>query len=267
MQLASVHFYQDNLILINQENEPFVAMKPIVVQMGLVWAAQYVKIMEKFNPVVSIIETTGEDGKQYEMICLPLRKLTAWLYSINPNKVAPEIKDKVIQYQEECDDVFWKYWTTRFSGNAPQANKVSITHLRYRTELIDRLERERHPVKREAIYEQLKMVSDELNLSTPAIENLGFKNIHEELLDGFWEFYQVNKDRLNHSSNPELIAINTKEASEMFSKYCHKNISRHSLTKAFSESETPKFIDNKTVRSEKVKTSVRCYVFEKPFAN
>lgn len=265
MQLASVPFYQDNLVLINQDNEPFVAMRPIVVQMGLIWAAQYVKIMEKFDSTVSIIETVGEDGKMREMICLPLRKLPAWLYSISPNKVAPEIKDKVIQYQEECDDVLWQYWRTGFAGNAPQSNRISVAHMRYRTELIDRIERERHPIKREAMHEQLKLLSEELNLSTPELESLGFKNVHEELLDGFWEFYQVNKDILNHSTNPELIAINTTEASEIFSKYCHKSISRQRLIKAFIESERPRYVDNKSVRSQLSKTSVRCCIFENAF--
>lgn len=46
------------------------------------------------------------------MICLAMHKLSGWLYSIMPNKVKPEIRDKVIQYQEECDDVLYEYWTT-----------------------------------------------------------------------------------------------------------------------------------------------------------
>ena len=46
------------------------------------------------------------------MICLALRKLTGWLHTISPNKVKAEIRDKVIQYQEECDDVLYEYWTT-----------------------------------------------------------------------------------------------------------------------------------------------------------
>ncbi|EDY2189047.1 hypothetical protein GTE45_005713, partial [Salmonella enterica subsp. enterica] len=34
-----------------------------------------------------------------------------WLQTISPNKVKPEIRDKVIQYQDECDDVLYDYWT------------------------------------------------------------------------------------------------------------------------------------------------------------
>ncbi|MBC3917317.1 phage antirepressor N-terminal domain-containing protein [Undibacterium sp. CY18W] len=84
-------------------------MRPIVENMGLLWASQYVKLNEKFNSVVSIIETTSSDGKNYEMTCLPLCKLPAWLYSINPNKVKTELRDKITRYQNECDDVLWDH--------------------------------------------------------------------------------------------------------------------------------------------------------------
>ena len=46
------------------------------------------------------------------MLCLSLRKLPAWLYSVQPGKVSPEIREKVIAYQQECDEVLWQYWTT-----------------------------------------------------------------------------------------------------------------------------------------------------------
>ncbi len=55
--------------------------------------------------------TIPTKGGTQNMICLALRKLAAWLNTISPNKVKPEIRDKVIQYQEECDDVLYEYWT------------------------------------------------------------------------------------------------------------------------------------------------------------
>ncbi|MGV0999778.1 MAG: phage antirepressor N-terminal domain-containing protein [Fluviibacter sp.] len=84
------------------------------------WQSQHPKLTDKFGSTVMIIMTVGEDGKDREMVCLPLRKIPAWLYSINPNKVDPAIRSKVIQYQEECDDVLWRYWTT---GSATRASE------------------------------------------------------------------------------------------------------------------------------------------------
>ncbi|SPY32484.1 phage antirepressor N-terminal domain-containing protein [Pasteurella canis] len=44
----------------------------------------------------------AEDGRIREMLCMPLKKLNGWLFSINPEKVRSDLKEKVIQYQEEC---------------------------------------------------------------------------------------------------------------------------------------------------------------------
>ncbi|MDW2770136.1 phage antirepressor N-terminal domain-containing protein, partial [Acinetobacter baumannii] len=57
------------------------------------------------------------------MTCLPVRKLAAWLYSIHANKVRPELRETVIMYQNECDDVLWDYWTKGQAIN----NRLTIT--------------------------------------------------------------------------------------------------------------------------------------------
>lgn len=106
-----VPFHGADLLLVQFDGEPYVPMKPIVDGMGLAWSVQHRKIHAKFGATITEMVIVAEDGKNREMSCLALRKLPAWLYSVNPNKVAPEIKDKVIQYQEECDEVLWQYWT------------------------------------------------------------------------------------------------------------------------------------------------------------
>jgi hypothetical protein len=109
-QLMNVPFYGDMLVLFNDDKNPMVAMRPIVENMGLDWKSQHEKISERFNLAKRIITTVAEDGKNREMVCLPLRKLPAWLYSISANKVAPHLKEKVIRYQEKCDDVLYECW-------------------------------------------------------------------------------------------------------------------------------------------------------------
>jgi hypothetical protein len=102
-QLMAVPFHGDNVLLVGRDNEPYVAMKFIVTSLGLAWSPQRTKLSEKFVPTVTEIVTVAEDGSLRDMTCLPLRKLPAWLYSINPKKVAPELRERVIRYQEECD--------------------------------------------------------------------------------------------------------------------------------------------------------------------
>jgi len=99
------------LTIIEFNNQPFTAMRPIVEGMGLTWQSQYEKLKQRFSSVITEIVTTGKDGKQYNMVCLPVRKLFGWLMTISPNKVKPALRDTVILYQQECDDVLWEYWT------------------------------------------------------------------------------------------------------------------------------------------------------------
>ncbi|MGL5452076.1 MAG: phage antirepressor N-terminal domain-containing protein, partial [Aeromonas sp.] len=106
----SVPFQGANLYLVEQDGQPYVPMKPVVEGMGLDWRSQRAKITSKIKGGVEI--TLPSAGGSQSMMCLPLRKLPAWLYSIQPGKVSPDIRDKVIAYQEECDEVLWQYWTT-----------------------------------------------------------------------------------------------------------------------------------------------------------
>ncbi|WP_370517848.1 phage antirepressor N-terminal domain-containing protein [Salinivibrio sp. VYel1] len=58
--------------------------------------------------------------KHNPMICLPLRTLFGWLQTLSPNKVKPSIRDRVIRYQNECDDVLWQYWAAESRQPSPQ---------------------------------------------------------------------------------------------------------------------------------------------------
>ncbi|PKH81930.1 hypothetical protein CXF97_13415 [Pseudomonas sp. Choline-02u-1] len=106
-----IPFRSASLLLVEKGGEPFVPMKPVVEGMGLAWQAQHAKLTSgRFNSVITMIVTTGVDGKQYEMSCLPLRKLPGWLMSIHASKVRPELRECVIAFQNECDDVLWLHW-------------------------------------------------------------------------------------------------------------------------------------------------------------
>lgn len=49
---------------------------------------------------------------------MPLRKLPDWLATIDPGRVkSPEVRERVIQYQNECDDVLRRYWDDGIAVN------------------------------------------------------------------------------------------------------------------------------------------------------
>lgn len=103
----------------------YVAMKPIVENLGMSWGTQQQKLMkqvDKFNCIH--MNMVAADGKLRKLLCLPLKKLNGWLFSINPEKVRADIRDKLIQYQEECFTVLHDYWTKGKEENARKKTSV-----------------------------------------------------------------------------------------------------------------------------------------------
>lgn len=127
----SVPFHGAELYVVNHNSEPYTPMKPIVEGMGMDWASQFIKLKQRFSKGIVEITIPSSGGAQ-SMICLALRKLSAWLNTISPNKVKPEIRDTVIRYQKECDDVLYEYWTKGVAVNprkqVPASGKISAEH-------------------------------------------------------------------------------------------------------------------------------------------
>lgn len=133
----NVPFHGDNLYVVNYNGQPYVPMKPIVEGMGMDWASQFTKLKQRFKSTIAEITMVAEDGKSRNMLCIALRKLSGWLHTISPNKVKPEIRDKVIRYQEECDDVLYEYWTTgevKKKPNFRQSTAKELIPLRHTAE-------------------------------------------------------------------------------------------------------------------------------------
>ena len=128
-QLSPVTFHGDTIFCIDYQGQPFTPMKPIVENLGLDWSAQATKFRaNKERWTVVMITTVAQDGNEREMLCLPVRKLPAYLNSINPRKVRPELRAKIELYQAESDDALWNYWMHgRAERPAPQTAEAAIT--------------------------------------------------------------------------------------------------------------------------------------------
>ncbi|MBN6773709.1 phage antirepressor N-terminal domain-containing protein [Pseudomonas granadensis] len=269
-QLMSVPFHGDTIVLVGKEHEPYVAMRPIVENMGLGWSAQRIKIAERFDSTVSEIDTVAEDGRIRGMICLPLRKLPAWLYSISANKVAPELRDKVIQYQEDCDDVLWDYWT-KGSAVRIEAPNVSqqIALSRHRVALLKELHRNRDNGLRVALHEQLAQISRQLGLSVPALDSIGFSAPDAcDLVNRLWDALEIldrKGERYNHAPwMSGMIYLKLPHLAGLFKKH---NIALHfdsALRNAMKASKQPLYITRGAKGSSIEGKTIRCWVFEGP---
>lgn len=126
----NVPFHGAELYVINHNGEPYTPMKPIVEGMGLAWQAQHRKLTERFKTCIieMVIQLPG-DTQRRNVMCMALRKLAGWLQTVTPNKVKPEIRDRVIQYQEECDDVLYEYWTKGQVTNPANCRRIKPVKL------------------------------------------------------------------------------------------------------------------------------------------
>ncbi|WP_118811279.1 phage antirepressor N-terminal domain-containing protein [Neisseria lactamica] len=112
MKFQTISFNGQSLTAINQNQTIYVAMKPICENIGLDWEAQRQKIKRNhiLNSVAFMLKATAKDGKSYETMCLPLGFLSGWLMSVEVNRVNPEIRDTLIQYQLKCYDVLHQHF-------------------------------------------------------------------------------------------------------------------------------------------------------------
>ena len=112
-ELRVVPFHGDEIVTFEAGGARYVAMRRIVENMGLDWSSQRVKLADqrqKFN--CGDIATVGADGKEREMLSMPVEKLPLWLASINPNKIGKaDVRAKVERYQAESAIALHEYWT------------------------------------------------------------------------------------------------------------------------------------------------------------
>lgn len=183
----------------------YVAMKPIVENLGMSWGTQQQKLMKQLDKFKCIhMNMVAADGKLRKLLCLPLKKLNGWLFSINPEKVRADIRDKLIQYQEECFTVLHDYWTKGKAENARK--KTSVDDRTPLRDAVNMLVSKKHLMYPEAyamIHQRFNVESiEELDASQipQAVEY-----IHRVVLEG--EFIGKQEKKTNELSAKEANSL------------------------------------------------------------
>ncbi|EAR8162928.1 phage antirepressor Ant [Salmonella enterica] len=183
----------------------YVAMKPIVENLGMSWGTQQQKLMkqlDKFNCIH--MNMVAADGKLRKLLCLPLKKLNGWLFSINPEKVRADIRDKLIKYQEECFTVLYDYWTKGKAENPRK--KTSVDERTPLRDAVNMLVSKKHLMYPEAyamIHQRFNVESIE-ELEASQIP-LAVEYIHRVVLEG--EFIGKQEKKTNDLSAKEANSL------------------------------------------------------------
>lgn len=104
-----------SLQVVVDDKEQLIPIKPVCDILGVNYTSQVDKLKEHpiFRSTIPQRGTVAADGKEREMLCIPLRFFSGWLFSINPNNVKEEIKEKLIQFQLKCNDILYDYFFNR----------------------------------------------------------------------------------------------------------------------------------------------------------
>jgi hypothetical protein len=129
--IEKIGFCGDELVVVKENEKVLVALKPICAAMDLDWASQHRLIKEDpvLISVVCVMHTTGADGKQYEMLCLPLDYLNGWLFKISAKRYTGARRDAIVRYQKEC----YRVLAEHFQSQSLSSDKPSKATIRLQT--------------------------------------------------------------------------------------------------------------------------------------
>lgn len=154
---------------INENGQIHIPVKPICQAVGVNPEAQRQRILRHYilNSVAFILKATGADGKNYEMLCLPLEYIYGWLFTIDANLVAEANREKVASYQRECYDILYRHFAGSLRRRVEE-NEAEIAALKAVNDAILQ-EKEAKAARRKA-EENLAAIRKSRLDSTPCLE-------------------------------------------------------------------------------------------------
>jgi len=101
------------IIVTNDENQ-LVPIKPICDALGIDAKAQRDRINrdEILSSIGVMTTSVAADGKDREMLNLPIKFVFGWLFTIDSTRVSEEARPAVIKYKLECYDALYDYFSS-----------------------------------------------------------------------------------------------------------------------------------------------------------
>jgi hypothetical protein len=134
--VAQVEFHGQKLLTTEKDGVVYVAMKPVVENIGLTWRKQLALITR--DPVLSegitIMGIPSAGGVQ-DAVFLPLEYLNGWLFRVNASRYAGNRRESIIAYQRECYRALYSYWHRGGAIN-PRAHQEQLDALAAELELV-----------------------------------------------------------------------------------------------------------------------------------
>ena len=132
-----VRFADRDLMTVKKNATVYVALKPICEALEIEWEPQRKMVMKDdvLKSTTAVWEVVAADGKQREMLCLPLDYLNGWLFRIKASHFPASKRALIIRYQKECYRALAEHFQ---AGRAEAAVSAAVMEQALKCELNDR---------------------------------------------------------------------------------------------------------------------------------
>lgn len=111
--IQKFNFHGDELDVVCADGEPFVVLARLCAPFGLRVDGQAEKLRGLTWARTQKIWVRDPRGQEQDVVCLSIRSVAGWLFTLNAGKVAPHLRDKLALYQRECADVLADHFLGR----------------------------------------------------------------------------------------------------------------------------------------------------------
>lgn len=134
METKTIAQVNNVAIVAGNDASKLVPIKPICEALGIDFDSQRKKLKddEDLNSTTVLSTVVAADGKEREMLCLPLEFVFGWLFTINPKNVKPEAQEAVRSYRMQCYRALYKHFTAYALFNEDKQTKLSTAYEKFK---------------------------------------------------------------------------------------------------------------------------------------
>lgn len=173
-QLISTINNEKIVVVIDEDGQKYVPIKPICEALGVNYTTQLEKLEndELIDGTIPLRGTVGADGKDRQMKCIPLEFVFGWLFSISSKNVKEEVREGLIQYKRICHKALYHYFTEHSNFIEEKERKLNEyvdkeaearNHFKNAEKLLKEIRLERD-VFRKTTFEEWKANNNQLTL-------------------------------------------------------------------------------------------------------
>jgi hypothetical protein len=128
--LVKFDFHGDEIEVLHEDGRVWVGVKRLCDVLRIANQPQQAKLSRKPWATVTMIVTVAEDGRQREQFCIDLDSLPMWLATIEPSRVQPVLRPRLIDYQRECARVLRDHFLGQRTAAAAMSERSPRADLR-----------------------------------------------------------------------------------------------------------------------------------------